>query len=317
MTQESAQPHIKRRSNIPPWLLRLIVAVSLVIGKFVVWLAGKTSWEFSMGMGRWFTRRFEPLTRRRRNNNMRGFFPERSEADLAAVDAAHHEYLARMRTEVARYFGKTPAAIKPKVVMPDVEQLKKVLAQKRGALVVSGHTGTWWMLPTHLVACGYPVTAIFTPVKFPRVEKWLLESAARVGLKIAFVGGEASLAVRRAQERNEIIFLTFDVVVSEKRKRAYAFGGAALEVDAGPAILAIRQKLPSVQAKCYQQPDGTNKISFYEPSEMELSPENRQPKDFCSLWVGRLENEIRAQPEQWWPWGYAELAARTAANDKM
>ncbi len=316
MTPESAPPHIKRRSNIPPWLLRLIVAVSLVIGKFVVWLAGKTSFEFSLKMGRFFTRRFEPLTRRRRENNFRRFFPERSAAELAAVDVTHHEYLARMRTEVARYFGDTPAALRPKAVIADEENLKKVLAQKRGALVVSGHTGTWWMLPSHLVACGYPVTGIFTPIKFPKVEKWLLESAAKVGLKIAFVGGDASLAIRRAQERNEIIFLTFDVVVSEKRKRTYSFGGAALEVDAGPAILAIRQNMPSVQARCYQQPDGTNKISFYAPTEMELSPEGQQPKDFCSLWVGRLETEIRAQPEQWWPWGYAELVEPTTTNDK-
>ena len=159
------------------------------------------------------------------------------------------------------------------------------------------------------------MTAIFTPIKFPKVEQWLLESAAKIGLKIAFVGGDASLAVRRAQERNEIIFLTFDVVVSEKRKRAYPFGGAAMEVDAGPAILAIRQNLPTVQAMCFQQPDGANKISFYAPTEMELMPEGQQPKDFCSLWVGRLEKEICAQPEQWWPWGYAELVA--SAPDKI
>jgi KDO2-lipid IV(A) lauroyltransferase len=193
------------------------------------------------------------------------------------------------------------------------EYLRETLARNRGALVISGHTATWWTVPAALAERGYPVTAVFTPIHFRRVEKKLLAQTQRYNVKLAFVGRDAYLAARRAIEKNEILYLTFDVAVRANRARTFPFGDAWLPVDPGPAILAVRNGMPTLQAACVHMDDGRNNVSIYTPDPAELSPRTVTPDDLCRLWTDRLEKEVRLHPEQWWPWGYATLQESAAA----
>jgi lauroyl/myristoyl acyltransferase len=176
---------------------------------------------------------------------------------------------------------------------------------------VSGHNGLWWGLPAVLAARGYRVTAVFTPIKFPRLERKLIALSARFGVKIAFVGRGAYAAAREAVERNEILYLTFDVVLHSKRKREFAFGGGMLEVDLGPAITAIRHGMPVLQAATWHASAGRSQVSFYPPAPDELNPTASTPEALCERWVRGRAQEARPRPEQWWRWGYVALGQPT------
>ena len=187
------------------------------------------------------------------------------------------------------------------------EHLRRALALGRGALLVSGHSATWWFIPALLVAKGYPVTAIFTPIKFPRLERILLKLADRFGVRLAFVGRDAYRAARQAIEHNEILYLTFDVAVRTRRVQSFPFGNSRLQVDQGPAIIASRHSMPSLQAAAVHLGNGRHRVSLYHPGPEELSPRDSSADHLCRLWTQRLEQEVQRHPEQWWPWGYVNL----------
>lgn len=286
----------------------ILFFIAFQIGRALIFFARRQSWEKSHHIALWISRRVESLTRSTRWKNYRLFFgPEKSEAELAALDEEHTLYLARMRADVAAGFGRSRAELLATTDVTGLENLRAVLENKRGAMLVSGHTATWWLVPSILSCLGFRVTAIFTPVKSTAVEKKLRELTGRFGVRLAFVGRDAMQAVRFAALNNEIIYLTFDVTVRPKHLAAHAFGRAQLTVDTGPALTIARQSMPTLQVACQHLDETRRKISIFPATETELNPRLYSPEALCELWTRRLEAEVLAQPEQWWAWGYVDL----------
>jgi lauroyl/myristoyl acyltransferase len=299
------------------WRQRLVFVVvffvAFQIGRVLIFLARRQSWEKSHRISLWISRRVESLTRKTRWANFKFFFgAEKSPAELTALDEAHTRYLARMRADVAAAFGRTSAQLLATTELVGQDNLRAVLEKQRGVMLVSGHTATWWLVPSILSCSGFPVTVIFTPVKSKAVENKLRELTDRFGVKLAFVGRDAVNAMRRAVAKNEIIYLTFDVTMRPKHVANYRFGQAFLPVDSGPAIMATRSSMPLLQAECSQLDLTRRRISFYAPTELELNPQAQPPEALCELWVRRLAAEVATRPEQWWAWGYVDLLATAA-----
>lgn len=292
-------------------VFNLIFLVALQIGRILIFIARRQSWGKSFRIALWISRRVESLTRNFRWKNYQLFFGgEKSPAELTALDAAHTLYLARMRTDVAAGFGRTPDEILALTELAGAEHLRAALAKKRGLMLVSGHTATWWFVPSILSCSGFPVTVIFTPVKSKAVEKKLRELTSRFGVKLAFIGRDAVHAVRHAVANNEIIYLTFDVTMRPKHISSCAFGRAWLPIDAGPAIMAARNLMPVLQAESSHLDLTRRRIAIYAPTETELNPQTQTPGTLCELWVQRLAAEVAARPEEWWSWGYVDLQAQ-------
>lgn len=306
---EGVDPSPPKSGRYPKWIVQLFFLLIALAARFLIWLACRLSHEGAVKLAMWFTWRFEPLTRERRQSNLRLFYADAgwNEGQLAALDTKHLCYLARLRAELACMFEGTPDELKAIVQVEGFEHLHTALARKRGVMVVSGHTATYWFLPAILAAYGHPVTAFFTPIKYRQIEKLLLRFAAQFNLRIAFVGKDASLAIRNAIRRNEVVYLSFDVSMQLRRKEIIPFGGAFLEIDPGPALLAVRSDMPVLQAACLQTEMRKSRITFYAPEEQELCPQTSDGAEICRRWTQRLEQEVKQNPAQWWPWGYMPL----------
>lgn len=287
------------------------------IGRFLIFLAKRQSWEKSHLIALWISRRVEPLTRKTRWKNYRLFFgDDKSPAELATLDVSHTRYLARMRTDVAAAFGRSREQLLATTEVVGLDNLHAALARKQGVMLVSGHTATWWLVPSVLSCLGFPVTVVFTPVKSTALEKKLRELCDRFGVRLSFVGRDAMLAVRQAALNNEIVYLTFDVTVRQKHLAAHAFGSAQLLVDAGPAVTAARQGMPLLQVENTHLDETRRKIFIPVATEIELAPRLESSQALCALWARRLEAEVRSRPEQWWAWGYVDLLPPVEKNPK-
>ncbi len=303
-----SSPHRPTSNWFQKLTFLIVFFIAFQIGRVLIFFAKRQSWEKSHRIALWISRRVEPLTRPARWKNYRLFFgSEKSEAELAALDEAHTRYLARMRADVAAAFGRSKAELLATTEITGLENLQTVLEKKRGVMLVSGHTATWWLVPSILACRGFPVTVIFTPLKSKAVEKKMRELTGRFGVRIAFVGRDAMQVVRHAALNNEIVYLTFDVSVRPKHLAAHGFGQSRLTVDSGPALTAARQSMPTLQVGCEQLDETQRKISFYPATELELNPRPHLPGALCDLWTRRLEAETFARPEQWWAWGYVNL----------
>jgi Kdo2-lipid IVA lauroyltransferase/acyltransferase len=307
---KSSQP--KRAA--PLW--RRIKVAALVhaivfIARILVWLTCRLSYERGMAFARWLTARFEPLTRAKRARNFARFYPATFPAEQReSLDAAHQRYLARMRLEVVRAFEQSRDEALSIVDFVGEEHLRAALALNRGVLLIGGHTGTWWSAPAALPQRGYACTAVFTTIAFPVISRQLLRIAEKFGVKIAFVGESAHAAVRNAVQQNEVVYLSYDVAVRLKHSVPVRFGEGTLMMDPGPAVLALRYKMPVVQVACTQVANRRLQVKFYPADDPTLIEGEEKPLQLCTRWLARLENELRENPEQWWAWGYVTLAER-------
>lgn len=287
---------------------KVIFFICVQIGCVLVFFARRQSWEQSHRLALWLSRRVEPLTRKRRWSNYRTFFgAAKSEAEMSVLDENHTLYLARMRADVAAAFARSPAELKATTEVTGLENLEQTLAHKRGLMLASGHVATWWLVPSVLSSMGFPVTVIFTAIQSKALEKRLLELTGRFGVKVAFVGRDALRAMKEARQKNEIIYLTFDVSVRPKNFTTHHFGRARLVIDSGPAVLAVRNDTPLMYAECLHLDHERRQIRLLPPREIELAPQARSAEAISALWTERLLDEITARPEQWWPWGYVNL----------
>jgi Kdo2-lipid IVA lauroyltransferase/acyltransferase len=301
---------------VPLWRrvkVALFVHAIVALARVIVWFTCRLSYERGMKFAQWLTRKFEPLTRGKRARNFQWFFPATfSPQQRAELDEAHQRYLARMRLEVVRAFEQSRDEALSIVDFVGEEHLRAALALNRGVLLIGGHTGTWWSAPAALPQRGYACTAVFTTIAFPVITRQLLRIAEKFGVKIAFVGDSAHAAVRHAVQQNEVVYLSYDVAVRLKHSIAMRFGAGTLMMDPGPAVLALRYKMPVVQVACTQVANRRLQVKFYPADDPTLVEGEEKPLQLCTRWLARLEDELRDNPEQWWAWGYVTLSEREA-----
>lgn len=301
---------------MPRWLVHVIVFVAARAGELLIWLSGPLGPKRSEKLAFWITQRFEPVTRQSRHANYRKFFPpdEMTPERLAAFDEAHHRYLGKLRAEVVRlcFRRRQPGELEAATVLEGEEHLRKILDSGRGMMLVSGHTGSWWFIPSVLAQRGFKVKIIFTPILFKKVERMMIRTCRNCGVDITFVGRDAWQAVKNAAARKEIVYLAFDVPIKPKRCELLPFGNAQLRIDSGPAIMAVKANLAVLQASCAHQPDGRTRVSIHPPTEIEVDPEKTTSLELCHLWGRRLGRDMFQHPEQWWAWGYVDLQEKQA-----
>ncbi len=306
-----AAPANAQSSSLPRWKIRLILFWGTLAGRFLIWLAGRLNPPNVLRVATWVTARFEPLTRRRRFANYQKYFggdPQAAEK-MSALDVGHQKYLARMRAEMARGLALSPMDLSAFNELVGREHLQKLLDEGRGLMLVSTHAGSWWFIPSLLAMSGFKVTVIFAPIAYKPIERYLLETVSRYGVKVAFVGRDAWLAVKQAPEKKEIVYLAFDVAIQPKRVEWLPVGEGRLAIDPGPAILAAKANLPVLQASHIHLANGQDRVIIHPPQPTELQPKDFTPAEISRVWGERLNDELRNQPEQWWGWSYVELTA--------
>jgi lauroyl/myristoyl acyltransferase len=304
-------------SSLPRWKIQLILFFATLAARFLIWLAGYLSPANGLRVATWVTARFEPLTRRRRFANYQKYFgsdPQAAEK-IAALDAGHQKYLSRMRAEMARGLALSPMDLSAFNELVGREHLQKLLDEARGLMLVSTHAGSWWFIPSLLSLSGFKVTVIFAPIAYKPIERYLLDTVSRYGVKVAFVGRDAWLAVKQAPEKKEIVYLAFDVALQPKRVEWLSVGESRLAIDPAPAILAAKANLPVLQASHTHLANGQDRVVIHPPQPTELQPKNHTPAEISRVWGERLNDELRSHPEQWWGWSYVELAAAEPKQD--
>jgi lauroyl/myristoyl acyltransferase len=137
----------------------------------------------------------------------------------------------------------------------------------------------------------------------------LIRAACRHGIELAFVDKGIQKMLRHAANKNEIAHLIFDVAVREGHSNWLPFGSTKININPGPAILALRYQILVLLVSAYHGDDGRSHIIIH--PEIIFGDKNRpeNPEDLCRTWAGKLYADLLIHPEQWWGWGVSDLAA--------
>jgi len=186
--------------------------------------------------------------------------------------------------------------------VPDLEPaarqvLDEVLAEGKGAIVISGHVGNWEILGQAIAAAGYPIATIATPFYDPRVTRWLDRWRGQRGMKIIWREHNSGKAILRVLRSNKLMGFLIDQNTRTAGDYVTFFGRPAF-TPTTPAALALRTSAPLIF--CWHHRRGKRHKITVERIVYDASGNyQRDVLALTALLTARLENVIRAAPEQW------------------
>jgi KDO2-lipid IV(A) lauroyltransferase len=265
-------------------------------------------------------RPFSGFNRRVCRRNLAAFFPPsaRGSVDLKRLHRAYLEYMVRFQEETGRCFLSKTEDLEKKIWMQGETHLQETLKKGNGALIVSGHMGTWWHIPALLARRGYKLNVVFNSFPHPSIEDYLQRKAfARYGIKLTFVDKGIPQMMSQAAKNNEIVYLTFDVAVRKRHTNWLPFGSTRININPGPAILALRYGMPALYASTCHCDAHRSHVLIH--PEIAPGPAGRKPdaRDLCLAWTERFYAEVLLHPEQWWGWGFSDLPRVRRQSQKV
>lgn len=238
--------------------------------------------------------------------NLELAFPKLSAVERKKIARANYQWFARFCMDVLHmdaWKGRTSEV----TTCHNLEILDEALAEKKGALLVSGHFGNWEMIPPALAELGYPVTMYVGRQTNPLTNELQNTARANFGVETIDKGKKATLQMGRALAANKIIAMLIDQN-DNKSDLFVSFFGKLASSSKGTAAFHLLRKSPVMLVTCPYVDDHLE-IKF-ERITFELSGE--QEKDTRAITqkiTFALENIIRQYPEQYF-WMHRRWRAR-------
>ncbi|HYJ14621.1 MAG TPA: lysophospholipid acyltransferase family protein, partial [Candidatus Limnocylindria bacterium] len=176
--------------------------------------------------------------------------------------------------------------------------LDAVLAEGKGAMVISGHIGNWELLGHAIAAAGYPIATIAKPSYDPRITQWLQQWRSSRGLQIVWSDeGNAGKMILSVLRRNRLMAFLIDQNTKTAGNFVPFFSRPAF-TSTTPAAIALRTGAPIIF--CWHHRRGKrHQMSFERISYAPTGDRTGDILKLTAIFNDRLEHAIRQAPEQW------------------
>jgi KDO2-lipid IV(A) lauroyltransferase len=226
---------------------------------------------------------------------------------------------AKYLVEFLRFPCLSPQQIVEALGIDDWSRFDALLAEGRGVLFVSFHTGNWDLAGAAAAIHGYPFHVVADVVGPPGFNAAVQDARRRHGMRLIEANHPARAArtLMKALRAGEMVGLLIDVPTPEGVP-VRLFGRTAW-LPAGPATLALRTGARVVPTAVFRRPD--NRFTLVLDERFTYHPSGDRAEDIRNLtqaMVTALEQLVRRQPEQWyifrelWPAGATRPAPRSA-----
>ncbi|MBN1384919.1 MAG: lysophospholipid acyltransferase family protein [Elusimicrobia bacterium] len=254
----------------------------------------------------WFGRQLGDIAfyilRIRRNIVMRNLtlaFPDKSFNELLRIARKTYRNLAMSMIEVLSFPKLNDKSFEENFDFEGSEYLDDFLKRKKGAVLVSGHFGSWELLGAAVCKKGYPMDVLVlnqhnrfvdTVLNSYRKSKGVgiiqLKFALKWGLKSIKRGRFLAALVDQDAGRRDGIFVDF-------------FGRPA-STSQGPAVFALRTDVPIAMAFCIRQPSYVKHKAKFIPVDFKKTGNYGKDVELLTLrYTQILEDFIRKYPDQW------------------
>lgn len=245
-------------------------------------------------------------------------FPAAGPDEVARMARGAYESLGRTSVETA----VLPRAGKARVLelfnrVDGWEVVERVLAQGRGMIVVTGHLGNWELGGAYLAARGIPLEAIARGQGNPLFDRYLTRTRTEIGIRVVHDRDAVRVTPRALRQNHAVAFLVDQGVLGLASTWVPFFGREA-KTPRGPAVFALRLKVPVVFAAALRQPDGRFHLVFEEVPIVDTGDRERDVDRIVTDYTAVLERWVRRYPEQyfWHHRRWKHQRTRPAAADR-
>jgi KDO2-lipid IV(A) lauroyltransferase len=182
-------------------------------------------------------------------------FPERTDAERAALARATYEHLGRVGVESILMSRLGPESLHEMLERIDGrETLDRARAKGKGLVLVAGHLGNWELLGAFLAANGVPVAAVAKRQLNPLSDAFVNRTRRRLGIEVVY-DDEAVRRLPRLLRDGYAIGLLSDQAGLGAATYVPFFGRPA-RTPRGAAVFALRFGAPLLYVLAARQPDG-------------------------------------------------------------
>jgi len=179
--------------------------------------------------------------------------------------------------------------------------LDAALAAGRGAIAVTGHVGNWELLAAWAAAIGYPITVVVRRVTDLRFHALILRFRAAAGVEVVVRDDPRFVrAVGDALARNRLVAMLIDQDTRGAGVFVPFFGRPA-RTPPGPAVLALRARVPVVTVFIERRPEGGHTVRVA-AVKTDVRRGAEGVRELTARLTAAIETQIRRRPAEWVWW---------------
>jgi KDO2-lipid IV(A) lauroyltransferase len=233
--------------------------------------------------------------------NLTRAFPELTEARLHSLMGEYYHGFADMLAEIVKSASMSPAELRRRVRIRNLEVAREVLAQGQSVMLVAAHQCNWeWMLLALSLDLGYPVDAAYKPFTDALAEREMKKVRARFGSRMVPAKQLLADIIKRRDVVRCIAMVADQEPTTSEFKHWTRFLNRDTAFYMGPEEISRANRLPVYFM-------GFRRVSrgYY---EMELTPlcgpgETLPAGALTEKYARLVEAQIRAAPADW-PWSH-------------
>ena len=262
----------------------------------------KLSWEAACRFGeRLGALGYRPLGIRKRvvEKQIAAAFPELSADQVVNLSRKSYEHLGRTFIETALLDSIGPQGLVD--LFESVQGwhlVEEVMAQGRGAVMVTGHIGNWELAGGYVAARGVPLDVIARGMANPLFDRFINHTRETMGMTVVH-DSEAVRRTPRSLRAGRAVAFVADQGVLGLASTYVPFFGRPAKTPRGAAVFALRFEVPVLFIVALRQPSGKYRLVVERIEAEDTGDRDRDVDSIVARFTQRLEHWVRIVPEQY------------------
>lgn len=201
--------------------------------------------------------------------------------------------------DLARLPLVTDKYIKANIETEGLEHLDRALAAGRGAVLVTGHFGSWELMGCVVARMGYPISLVVGVQRNPLVQRLMNDLRKSCGIKIIEPG--SLLGARRSLRSNQFVAMLSDQDVGERGVPGVfvEFLGDLASTPRGAAQFAMLAAAPIIPGFMVRLGGMRHRIVIEQPIMPPEEHSEESVRRLTSAYTKVLEAYVRRHPGHW------------------
>lgn len=235
------------------------------------------------------------------DNLRRAFGQKLNENDIKKIAREAYRNIGRGFVEYAMFPTLSKKSLDKLIKFEGLEKVDQALKNKKGAVLVAGHFGSWELMGAAFRQKGYPIDFLVGEQHNLLVDNLMNKYRQLMGIGIIKMGA-ATRGVIKALRNNRFVAMLSDQDAGDDGT-IVDFLGYPASTPKGPAAFALKTGAPIIMGFIIRQNNRRQKIIFEEPISIRKSKNRDEDiKNLTQAYTLLLEDYIRRYPDHWfWP----------------
>ncbi|HEV7838425.1 MAG TPA: lysophospholipid acyltransferase family protein [Gemmatimonadaceae bacterium] len=244
---------------------------------------------------------YRPLGIRKRvvEKQIAAAFPELNPGEVERLAVKSYAHLGRTFIETALL-----DAIGQKGLLDLFETVEgwplveEVMAEGKGAVMVTGHIGNWELAGGYVAARGIPLDAIVRGMANPLFDTFINHTREQMGMTVVH-DSEAVRRTPRSLRGGRAVAFVADQGVLGLASTFVPFFGRPAKTPRGAAVFALRFDTPVLFIVALRKPNGRYRLIVERIEAEDTGNRDQDVDSIVARFTERLEKWVRVVPEQY------------------